>query len=197
MAKVLKRRFTPKWDGPIAGYATNYIHKNGWRIKGADWDDLKQEAYLVFLECKERYSTAADVPVDTPQWFMSLFMRCLVTRFADLSNLSTSSSAVNESSLSASEDDDFLFDSLPSPHTISYEFLELIEKAPKEVALVLSLFFSAPSEVLELAEEAWRASGRKKVHGNAFICSLLGLDANKIHLPSAVSKYFEHGVWKM
>jgi hypothetical protein len=62
---------------------------------------------------------------------------------------------------------------------------------------VLSLLFEAPSEVLELAQNAWRASGKKKVDGNVFLCHLLGLDQTKVNLPKSVSTYFQHGTWKM
>lgn len=195
--RQLPKRFTPIWEGPIEGYATNYLSKNGWRAQGYSWEDLMQEAYLVFLECKERYSSSgAERIVDTPQWFMALFKRCLFTRMTDLSNTSTATKAISESDLS-SDGDEFSFDNLPGPIGVSYEFLELIERAPREVAMVLSLLFEAPNEVLEMAQEAWRSSGRKKVQGNVFLCNLLGLDPARIHLPTAVSNYFTHGTWRM
>jgi hypothetical protein len=119
----------------------------------------------------------------------------------DLANKSTATQAINESALHLGADDGesdlSYFDSIAAPTGVTYEFLELIEKAPHEVALVLSLMFNAPNEVLDLAHAAWKASGRKKPQGNVFLCGLLGLDPQKINLPVAVTDYFHRGTWKM
>lgn len=150
-----------------------------------------QEARVVFYDCANRYSTV----VDNDAWFMSLFKRAFHTHFTDLANLSTrESSATSFTDLQI--EDDLILEGVVGSTSISYEFLELIEKAPAEVATVLSLLFNAPKEVLDLAHEAWRAAGKKKPEGNQFLCSMLGLDHTKMNLPKAVENYFIKGEWK-
>lgn len=73
--------FRPIWPGSIEGHAVNtvrhyYGRLNAWH----EFDDLLQEAYIVFLKCKRAYSGT----VDNPAWFMSLFSNSLRNRFSNL-----------------------------------------------------------------------------------------------------------------
>lgn len=73
--------FRPIWPGPIEGHAINtvryyYGRLNAWH----EFDDLLQEAYIVFIKCKRAYGSK----VDNPAWFMSLFSNSLRNRFINL-----------------------------------------------------------------------------------------------------------------
>ena len=73
--------YRPIWPGPIEGHAVNtvryyYGRLNAWH----EFDDLLQEAYIVFIKCKRAYSGT----VDNPAWFMSLFSNSLRNRFINL-----------------------------------------------------------------------------------------------------------------
>lgn len=187
--EVTKSDFTMAWKGPLEGYAVNRLKREQWKFRGYEWEDLMQEARVVYADCLIRYAGT----VDTPQWFISLYKQAFKTHFADLSTKCSRGPEPHLVHIMSEEDDFSLVPDMPDAGAITYEFLELIEKAPSDVAVVLSLLFSAPSEVLEMAEQAWRCQGRKKVEGNAFLCSMLGIHPPR-DLVARVSNYFKHGM---
>jgi len=74
-------KFEPEFDGPIAGWAVNYIKQNLWRFTPfLDFDDLYQEAYVKFRYVADKYPEVVE-----PQHFMSLFKISLVNHFHSLS----------------------------------------------------------------------------------------------------------------
>ena len=74
-----KLNFTPSWEGSIEGYTVNYIKKTLWRMKSkCDFEDLYQEAYLVFDRLKKHYHC-----IRTPQHFMALYKTALWRDFID------------------------------------------------------------------------------------------------------------------
>lgn len=69
------RRFTPRWEGRVAGYAKNYLVANSWRVRSKlDVDDLMQDAYLLFRELNAAYT------VFSSRQFMALWKRALENR---------------------------------------------------------------------------------------------------------------------
>ena len=79
-----KIKFTPRWEGAIKGHAVNTV-KSFFPKLCADheFDDLMQEAYIVFLKCSRRYRDT----VDNPAWFMSLFRNSLRNKLINMSAL--------------------------------------------------------------------------------------------------------------
>ncbi len=78
---MTKIPFRPIWPGPIEGHAINtirhyYQQLHPWH----EFDDLLQEAYIVFFKCKRAYSGR----VDNAAWFMSLFSHSLRNRLINL-----------------------------------------------------------------------------------------------------------------
>lgn len=74
-------KFTAQWKGPIEGHAVNQVKR--WfpsLCAEHEFDDLMQEAFLVFMRCSHRYAGR----VDNPAWFMSLFSRALSNRLINL-----------------------------------------------------------------------------------------------------------------
>jgi hypothetical protein len=61
--------WSPSWEGPVQGWAVNFIKANKWRC---DWvhdkDDLLQDAYLTYLKVVETYPRVIE-----PKHFMALF----------------------------------------------------------------------------------------------------------------------------
>ena len=81
-AKVIS--FVPRWPGPIEGHAVNTVKSFYPKLCAEhEFDDLMQEAYIVFLRCKQRYSGT----VDNPSWFMSLFRNALRNKLINISAL--------------------------------------------------------------------------------------------------------------
>lgn len=66
----------------------------------------------------------------------------------------------------------------------------LIDEAPEEVISVLSLVLNCPMELYDLLSEMWRSKGKKKEHGNQFLCEMLGYDCDEVDLVKMVQEYF-------
>ena len=173
----MKRKYIINWDGPVAGYAHNFTSKNYWRVSRImEMEDTRQEAYVVFLKVKKAYGSK----IDNGAWFMSLYKRALSNRFNDLSDKNTAVSAEAMGAI------------VPDSKTLDRSLLmTMIEEAPEEVKSVLSLFLEAPKELLDLAVNAWEQDGKKKIHGNQFLCKMLGHDSLKTDLPKQVKTYFK------
>lgn len=72
---------TRQWKGSIEGWVVNYLSANAWRTQPEhDFDDLLQEAYILFMVCQERYTHVTE-----ERHFFSLFRRALTNRVNDLS----------------------------------------------------------------------------------------------------------------
>lgn len=77
----ITKPFRAQWRGSVEGYAVNQLSKLLPRLHHLyDRDDLYQESFEVYLQCKLRY----EHHVDNPAWFMSLYKRCLFSRYAVL-----------------------------------------------------------------------------------------------------------------
>lgn len=74
--------YTPRWQGAVQGHAINTARRIYPSLCAEhEFEDLLQEAYLIYLKVKRRYPQ-----VDTPQWFMSLFSRSLYRHFGRLAD---------------------------------------------------------------------------------------------------------------
>lgn len=61
--------WSPTWNSVIIGWTKQFIRRNLWRVDPLhDFDDLMQDAYLVFLRVKAAYPRVTE-----PQHFMSLY----------------------------------------------------------------------------------------------------------------------------
>lgn len=77
----MKIKFRPRWNAALQGHAVNVIRKFYPRlVSDYEFDDLLQEAFIVYMRCKERYGAT----VDNPRWFMALFSRSLVNKLINL-----------------------------------------------------------------------------------------------------------------
>lgn len=64
-----KVRFVPRWQGAIEGHAVNVVRRHFAMLCAEhEFDDLLQEAYLVYMRVKASYPA-----IDKPAWFMSVF----------------------------------------------------------------------------------------------------------------------------
>lgn len=73
--------FRPHWSGEIQGYAYNSTRRY-WPTLRAwyEWEDLTQEAYLVYMMCDRRYRGR----VDNGAWFMALYKSSWHNKLVDL-----------------------------------------------------------------------------------------------------------------
>jgi hypothetical protein len=69
----VKLNFTPQWAPVIHNWAAKFIRENQWRADSIHgFDDLMQDAYLLFVKVSERYPRVMD-----PKHFMALYKTTL------------------------------------------------------------------------------------------------------------------------
>jgi len=168
-----------KFKGEIEGYTVNYWHAQGWRLPEYDQDDFMQMSWLVFAKCLEFY-------YDTePKHFMALYKTALDRRVINLHKAYKRRLHTEPIECMMINDEDATIGETENAGYLK----RLVAQAPTEVRLVLNLFLSAPSEILEAAMLAWRGNGNVNAGGNEHVCKLLGLPEGSKPL-DAVHDYF-------
>ena len=75
-----------QWNGPtgVEGFVKNTINRFGGRLSALyDFDDLYQEAFVLFSVVRKRYATR----IHSPAQFQAIFGKCLNNRFVDIVRL--------------------------------------------------------------------------------------------------------------
>ena len=184
----MRPRFVPTWKGPIEGYTVNYMQRHFWRVQySMDWEDVMQECYCLFLKIEAEY----ECEVTSAAWFMGLYKTALRNLVIDLSvDDSYLRQCTLESQLGV-EETQSLNERISTECNLG-ELLCLLDDAPDEIRSVVSLFMNAPPPVYKLASDAWCRVGRKKEHGNAFLCHMLGI-STKVNVVHMTREYFIGG----
>jgi len=161
--------YQPAFDGVIASWTTKHLHQNQWRVRiiCPTWNDLMQEAHLIFVVCRQRYCDTGRV-VCMPH-FMALYKTSLIHRVHRLAQKDSRIRSVESSPVDNDEGTDPM-DSVGELENMGVLNV-LLRQAPREVTLVLSLLAGAPSELLGiiLGPKVTEAHLSKK------LCKLLGL----------------------
>lgn len=178
--------YKPNWAGPIQGWTVRYSHQHFWRVADTmQWEDVMQEAYLVFMRCSNRYPVT-----DTPQHFMALYKRAWINHMNDLSN-GSSNQKTEISDQVMTDDGPSTIDQVGSLDNDGY-LRVLVNEAPEEVRMVLALLVNAPQELIDLAMSGWNGPDRrKKANGSQRICQMLGIPQH-IDVMGMVREYFTH-----
>lgn len=83
MATKAKLPYRPRWEGPIHGHSVNVIRKFFPKLCAEhEFDDLLQEAYIVFMKCKQNFRQA-EGSRPAPH-FMGYYSRALRNRLINL-----------------------------------------------------------------------------------------------------------------
>lgn len=174
--------FTPEFKGPIEGFVVNYITKHYWRVaRTIPREDLMQEAHVVFLRCKRKYTNATEA-----KHFMALFRTAWLNHFTDLANEDTKERVVYSST---PEDGGIELDRVGELRNDG-ELAVRLRQAPAEVRLVLQLFLNAPQELVDLALNSWQGIGMRKTGGGVpKINRLLGLP-DECDIQKLMKEYF-------
>ena len=159
------------WEGAFEGYTKKYVHKNLWRLtRTCDFDDAMQEARIVFMRCARKYADR----IDYAAWFMAVYKRSLMGRFADLATNDTRYRSTAQELTHEGDDGVRQHEEAVGELVNAGELACAVSGAPSEVREVLALLFGAPAELLDVARRAWGASRHKDPFGNAMINKLLG-----------------------
>lgn len=184
----MAKSFKPRWAGAIEGYTVNYIRRHYWRVQySMDWEDIMQECRCLFLKLCREYADE----VDNGAWFMGLYKRSLGNLITDLSKEDTYLRRCTRETELATDDTEWLLERIGTEDnegTLNC----LVQDAPEEVRAVISLFLEARPEVYQRASDAWQAAGRKKEHGNAFLCAMLGIEES-VNVVRMVREHFIGG----
>lgn len=110
------------WTAALEGHAYNAI-RPFWPTLQAwyEWQDLRQEAMVVFLLCARRYA----VTVDNPAWFMALYRKSWQNRLITLVRKLPQHSLLGDLESAA-----IAPDSVP-------ELFEILESLPNRLLLVV------------------------------------------------------------
>ena len=171
MDLLCQKKDMPVFEGPIQGYVVNFLKKSLWRVRATHtFEDAQQEAYAVFLR------TAAKYPdTETPEHFMSLFMRSWINEFHDLSSKATEArKLVSDIKPSFDGEEGERYDPVGDLDNDG-ALAVMLRQAPQEVLMVLNLFLNAPAELLELASNTWRKHGHYNADGDKAVSAMLGL----------------------
>jgi len=163
--------YVPTFTGPIEGWTVNYSKLNFWRVNGSmEWSDVMQEAYLVFLRCVGKYPD-----LETPQQFMALYKMAWFNAFTDFAHADTRLRLMVSETTLTQEGEEINYEPIGDLNHDG-SLATLIRQAPKEVLMVLNLFLSAPTEILDLALTGWKVrDARRTTGGSKRICQMLGL----------------------
>lgn len=164
--------YKPTFKGPVEGWVMNQLKADYWRVETTlSWLEALQEAHIVFLRCCKKFPSEA--ARDTPQAFMALFKMAWRNQFNDLSNYDSKHRVcVHMPTREESEEE------IEQPGDLDNDGMLaiMIEQAPTEVRTVLAVMLNAPTELLEMADTAWRRGGRNKAGSSKHLAALLGLD---------------------
>lgn len=126
-------KFVPHWDGPIEGWTIKFLRKQAWRTMPTyDFDDLYQNAYLIFLRLVDHYPNVVDEP-----HFQSLYQTSLYNHVNSLANKRTRKREVLSSGMEKDDRDELLALMGDDGDLAEAEFKEDLEDAPFRVYKVL------------------------------------------------------------
>jgi len=177
----------------LEGYTVRIINKNLWRFANVmAFDDAYQEAYVKFLELRDRYAGQ----IDSPKWFMALYKTSLANRITDFANqgrrFRRQVCFTDLGDTMGSDGDIVPYQELLEGDLDTEALFEIkLDEAPDYVRQVLALIIRSRPDMLDAVTESWFDRGKTKDGGNQFLCALLGYDHREVDLVYAVRHYLE------
>ena len=167
--------WAPSWEGPVKQWAAKFIRRNQWRCDRIyEFDDLMQEAYLIFLRITEKYPRVVE-----PKNFMGLYKMALSNWFHDRAaymkrkNVSHVDVGVDPLELCLGQSGELRHNG---------ELAILLSEAPQELRLALSLIAGNPE-----ALKAFQPRGQPRENLNMKLRRILGL-SEKFDLRAALTE---------
>jgi hypothetical protein len=133
----VKLRFTPEWSPIIKNWAAKFVRDNQWRADSIHgFDDLMQDAYLLFVKVSERYPRVMD-----PKHFMALYKTTLRNNMHDHARYMQRKRVLHEDT---SEDVSDLYADRVGELTNGGYISSLLSKAPLDLKRALDLLTQNP-----------------------------------------------------
>lgn len=156
------------------------------------FDDAYQEAYVKFLELRQKYAGK----IDSAKWFMALYKTSLANRITDFANqgykLRRQVCFTDIGDRMGQDGELVPYQELLEGDLDTDALFEIkLDEAPDYVRKVLSLIVSSRPDMLDALTESWFERGKRKEGGNQFLCALLGYDHREVDLVYAVRHYLE------
>lgn len=175
--------YQPVFKGPIEGWVVNYTKAQFWRLQATmEWDDVMQEAYLVFLRCSNKYPALLEA-----KHFMALFKQAWIRHVTDLAYVDSRHRVAQAPTEMA--EDGYVQERVGDLDNDG-QLAILMRQAPSEVRMVINLFLNAPQEMLDSLLSGWTGRDRRCRNGGSLrINKALGLDP-KTDVLGLVEDYF-------
>jgi hypothetical protein len=186
--------YEPIYHGVLEGFTYNFLKKMFWRVKGIyEFEDLIQDAYEIFLRCRNKYCMPESNPrVTEPKHFMSLYQTSLRNH---IFNLSRSVSNERFYRVDEREDWDDIMEVLKKcvgDRGTEGDLRVMVNSAPPLVREVLDVVVNK-KELLDKEWEKHKKKGGKAEMGNTYLCSVLGYNPLNVNLVKIVRNYFTKG----
>lgn len=198
----------PYYDAGMRGWLYNTAKANYWRV--AEWyelSDLISDGVLCYYKCYRAYpflTIKRHPSQDDKRRFMALVRSAFINHITTLAQKRT---AVHERPFSqqlgaAESEADFLNNILPAQPEEA-NFAVMLSNAPTEIKQLLQLllqdgvagfdYLRSRVRRVQLASGPRLKLGRRRLREttNAYYCRQLGLDPDKVDLPSMMRDYFE------
>jgi hypothetical protein len=133
----VKLSFTPEWSSVTKNWAAKFIRGNQWRCDSIHgFDDLMQDAYLLFVKVSERYPRVME-----PKHFMALYKTTLRNSMHDHARYMQRKRVLHEDT---SEDVSDLYADRVGELTNGGYISSLLSKAPLDLRRALDLVTNNP-----------------------------------------------------
>jgi hypothetical protein len=167
MERAVRTRATPAWSptwqGPVQQWSAKFIKNNKWRCDRIyDFEDLMQEAHLIFLRISDKYPRIID-----PRHFMGLYKVALSNWFNDRASYMQRHGQAVDLGIDPME---LCMGHIEEGHAGLLSIL--LEEAPQELRLALALLAENPEA---LRTETPTAGQRENL--NMKLRRILGLSA--------------------
>lgn len=166
--KRVVRPWRPSWENEIRGWTINYIAKNKWRYEAInDFEDLLQDAYLVFLKVAETYPRVVEAP-----HFMSLYKTSLTNAFTDKAREYGRKVALIDEAVDTATCVETVS---VEPDVVSGPLLALLNNGPEELRLFMD-FLGDDANLERLREPQREVKGQPRMTFDQRISKLLGVE---------------------
>jgi hypothetical protein len=154
--------------------------------KGYEFEDMLQEAKLIFCRCKNNYSGKKD----NKKHFMKYYKISLYNRLHDL--FLRSYGKGNRFKWDGIDNCVSLEEYDPGDACFLGDFAIKLREAPKDIIKVLDIIFKAPEEMLEALGLTSKQKDRSKGFSvNKRLCEALDIDPNQISLKKELKLFLE------